>query len=259
MRHPYRSIAITGASRGLGAALARSMAGNAVRLHLAARSAADLEAVATDCRAAGSRVGIGVLDVCDQAAVSAWLAAAASEGPLDLVIVNAGIFDGRPASGMEPTGRALEQLATNLTGGVITAAQALPHMARSGRGRIAFVLSLAAIEPLPDAPAYSASKAGLAAYAEALRGLLAAERIDVTRIFPGHILTAQTVHHVGRLPLAITAESAAERIVAGLARGADEIVFPRRLALLIRLGRLLPWRWRLALAAPFRFHIADDG
>ena len=108
---------------------------------------------------------------------------------------------------------------------------------------------------MADAPAYSASKAGLIAYGEALREYLEPDGVQVSLINPGHIETAQVAAHLGALPLLLPAEAAAARIKRGLERGQEHIAFPRRLHWLIRAGRLLPWRLRAHLGRSQRFEV----
>jgi short-subunit dehydrogenase len=176
--------------------------------------------------------------------------------PIGLLIVNAGVFAGHhPGREMEDAEEVLTILRTNLEAATITIAAALPKLRRRRSGRIALIGSLAALQPLADAPAYSASKAGLMAYGEAIREWLAQENVAVSLVYPGHIATDQVARHVGALPLMLSAEAAAARIKRGLDRGRSFIAFPRRLLWLIRAGRLLPWRVRAKLGISQRFEV----
>jgi short-subunit dehydrogenase len=259
VRHPPSTILITGASRGLGRALALEYAAGGRVLGLAGRRADLLGDVARECEERGARVFAAAFDVAEPAATRAWMERVHRERPIDLLIVNAGCFHGNGACGaLEPLDSALRQVRTNLVGAITTVDAAVPLMRARRRGQIAIIVSLAALQPLADAPAYSASKAGLAGYGEALRELLGPEGIRVTLVYPGHIHTQQTAHHVGRLPMIITPERAAGRIRRGLARGRGSIVFPLPLAWLIHAGRLMPWRLRALLGRPLRFHVDDD-
>ncbi|MGQ0672806.1 MAG: SDR family NAD(P)-dependent oxidoreductase [Hyphomicrobium sp.] len=257
---PAEAIAITGASRGLGAALARAYAGDGTHLALAARSnRALLDVVGGDCARRGASVSLACFDVADTAAAKAWIDGIERRHALGTLIVNAGMFSGNGADGrLESLSGALEQLRTNLAGAVTVVDAALPAMRRRRRGRIVLVSSLAALHPLADAPAYSASKAGLAAYGEAMRELLAPEGVSVSIVFPGNIKTSQTDRHVGQLPLLMSPERAAAIIKKRVERGQSHIAFPRRLHGLILAGRLLPWRWRAMTGRSLRFHVADD-
>ena len=185
-----------------------------------------------------------------------FLSAIDSERPLDLVIVNAGRFSGSPARGtLQPLQEGLELLRSNLVGAIATVEAAAGIMRPRRHGRIALIVSLAAFYPQADAPIYSASKAGLASYGEAMREWLADDGIRVSLVFPGHIATDQTQRQVGRLPLMVSAAEAARVIKAGLDRGRDTIVFPRRLYWMIRAGNLLPARLRYRTNRPFRFYV----
>ena len=253
------TILITGASRGLGRALALEYAAPGRVLGLAGRREDLLRALGRECEERGASVFPATFDVADRAATQAWMERVHGERPIDLLIVNAGCFHGNDAGGaFEPLDSALRQVRTNLMGAITTVDAAVPLMRARRSGQIAIVVSLAALQPLADAPAYSASKAGLAGYGEALRELLAPEGIRVTLVYPGHIHTEQTAHHVGRLPMIITPERAASRIRRGLTRGRSSITFPLPLAWVIGLGRLMPWRLRAFLGRPLRFHLEND-
>ena len=256
---PPRTVLITGASRGLGAALARLYASDGLLLGLTARSDTDrLAAVARDCESKGAEVVTACFDVTDAAATRAWVGSVEERRAVDLVIANAGRFSGNgPVGRFEPLGSALDQISVNLTGAITTIDAVLPGMRTRKSGQIALISSLAALQPLADAPAYSATKAGLGAYGEALRELLAPEGISVSLVYPGNIATAQTAHHVGELPLMMSTDRAARIIKSGLDRRRTEIAFPRRLLWLIRAGKLLPWRLRALAGRSLRFHVDD--
>jgi short-subunit dehydrogenase len=254
-----RSIVITGASAGLGEALALLYAGPDRTLGLLGRNRDRLEVVARRCRDKGAHVVLGTPDVTDGGALEQWMRAFDAAHPIHLLIVNAGAFTGHgPDRTLESVAEITWVLRTNLEGAALTIAAALPMMRTRRSGRIAIVISLAALQPLADAPAYSASKAGLLAYGEALREWLMADNIAVSLINPGHIRTAQVAHHVGALPLLVSAETAALRIKKGLDRGRSFIAFPRRLLWLIRGGRMVPWPLRARLGKGFRFHVSKD-
>jgi short-subunit dehydrogenase len=249
-RHSQKSIVITGASAGLGRALALRYAGQGRALALMGRNTERLQDVADASRARGAVVEAHACDLCEIGSGQDFIRAFAAAHPIDLLIVNAGVFSGHhPARDMEDGGEIAAVLRTNLEAAILTIAAALPAMRARGRGRIAIIGSLAALHPLADAPAYSASKAGLMAYGEALREWLQPDGVAVSLVYPGHIETAHVAGHVGALPLILSADAAAARIKRGLDRGRDVIAFPRRLLLLIRAGRLVPWRLRAPSAA----------
>ena len=253
-RRAANSIVITGASAGLGRALALLYAGQGRTLALMGRNTARLQDVAGECRARGAVVEAHACDLCEAGAGQDFIRAFAGAHPIDLLVINAGIFRGHhPTREMEDISEVTAVLRTNLEAAILTISAALPAMRARRGGRIAIIGSLAALHPLADAPAYSASKAGLMAYGEALREWLLPEGVGVSLVYPGHIETAHVAGHVGALPLIVSAEVAAGRIKRGLDRGHDHIAFPRRLLWLIRAGRLVPWRLRAALGRSLRF------
>jgi short-subunit dehydrogenase len=253
---PPRSIVITGASRGLGAALANCYAEPGCHLGLTAFGSPLLADVARACEERGAKVRHAWIDAASAQDMRTFLRTIDAERPVDLVIVNAGRFSGNPAPGvLQPLQEGLDLLRSNLVGAITTVEAAVDVMRPRRRGRIVLIVSLAALYPQADAPIYTASKAGLAAYGEAMRELLADEGIRLSLVFPGHIATDQTERQIGRLPLMLSAATAARRIKAGLDRGRDTIVFPRRLYWLIRAGNLLPVELRHRTNRPFRFHV----
>ncbi len=250
------SIAITGASAGLGAALAMAYAAPGIHLGLIGRSRPRLLNIAEQCRSAGASVEVLVTDVTDYTNMVTGLAEWERVRPIDLIIVNAGVFDGHGPAGQMETMPGIEaQVDTNLLGLISTVNAVLPGMRKRGKGTIALIGSLAALQPLADAPAYSASKAGAMAYGEALREYLLPEGVRVALVYPGHIATAQVEHHVGALPLLLTPQAAAAIIKRGLDRGRTFIAFPWQLLWLIRLGRMVPWRLRARFGKGFRFFV----
>jgi short-subunit dehydrogenase len=229
-----------------------------VRLFLCARTGSRLDAVAAACRERGAEVETRTVDVRDAIAVRDWLGQCDASRPLDLMIANAGVLTGRAADARtEDALAAADVVATNLSGAVVSATAAAALMAPRGRGQIALISSLAAFFPLADAPAYSASKAGLTAFATALDEAVAPAGLIVTVIHPGHVETAQTAHQQGALPMMVSPEVAARRIVAGLVRGKRRVSFPLTLRVLLGLHGVLPRRLRHAINRPFRFHISD--
>lgn len=259
VKQSVQSVVISGASAGLGRALALQYAIPERALGLLGRDKARLTEAAAACRARGANVTIGAFDLLDASATGDWMRAFDAAQPIDLLIVNAGVFTGHGANRvMETDEEIMAMLRTNLESATTTISAALPMLRARRQGRIAVVGSLAALQPLADAPAYSASKAGLMSYGEALREWLIPDRVAVTLIYPGHIDTNQVASHVGALPMIMSAEAAAARIKRGLDRGRAFIAFPLPLLWLIRAGRLLPWRLRAPLGASMRFHVDKE-
>ncbi|MBR9765570.1 MAG: SDR family NAD(P)-dependent oxidoreductase [Rhodobacteraceae bacterium] len=247
-------IAIAGGSRGIGAALAQALAGPGVHLFLAARELPALERTAGALRAAGATVGLHPADLCAPGAAADWLAAASTPAPPELMIIAMGLFGGRPAPGA-PVPEALSRrlIEVNLTATIALAEAAAERMRPAGQGTILLLSSLAARDPLPDARAYSASKAGLSSYAHALRADLAGTGVSVLLVEPGHVATRQAAQHRGALPMLLQPEQAARRILRAHDRGASHLAFPRRATLALGLLNLLPWRLRAALLRDQRF------
>ena len=225
-----RHILITGASSGIGAALAGHYARADVRLALAGRDTRRLDDVAAACRQSGATVTTKAVDVTDPAAMRAWILAADDESPLDLVIANAGISSHSGGSG-ESEARARAVFAVNVEGVLNTAYPAIARMSTRGRGQIALMSSLAGYRGFPDAPAYSASKAAVKSLAEAWRGELAPLGIRVSAICPGFIETPMTARNKFPMPFMMTADKAANIIGRGLARNRARISFPWPMAL----------------------------
>lgn len=239
---PWTGVLITGASSGLGRALAEALAAPGVALHLSGRDAARLAEAAAACRARGATVAEAVLDVTDAAAMAAWVAGA---GRLDLVIANAGISGGT-GTATEPPGQARRIFEVNVTGVLNTALPAIAAMAAQPpgpgglRGRVAVVASLAAFLAAPGAPAYCAGKAAVQRWAEALDATERARGIRLHAVCPGYVRTPMTARNPFPMPLLMPPEDAARRMLAGIAAGRTRIVFPRRLYLAARLLGALP-------------------
>jgi short-subunit dehydrogenase len=256
MRAAYRSIVITGASSGLGARLATLYAGPQTALGLIGRNEARLGMIATRCAAAGATVECAALDVTDGAALAAWLVEFDRAHPVELLIANAGIeFGPDPESPCESAELTLRQIAVNLAGAVQTIAPLVPAMCQRRGGRIAAIASIAAYRGLPDNPGYCASKAGLRAYAEALRPRLQPHGIGVTIVCPGFFASPMSDRWDGPKPLLWSGERAARRVKRGIDQGRARISFPWPLALALRFCDLAPASIGDAIMRGFRFRI----
>ncbi len=226
-------ILITGASSGIGAALATAYAGEGRTLILVARNEARLNEVAAQCRAKGAVVHTASIDVREKEKLAAYINEIDAQHPVDLVIANAGISAGFSNSVEENYQRAEEVFAVNLGGVINTLHPLLPRMIARGRGHIAILSSLAGIVALPSAPAYSASKAAVRVYGDALRGELRAHHIDVSVICPGWITTPLTEKNDFPMPFCMNVERAAGLIIHRLAQKKRRIAFPWQLYLLL--------------------------
>jgi len=226
MQNP-KHIVITGASSGLGAALALAYAAPNTTLSLHGRDADRLDQTAQQAQALGAQVVTHSGDVTDRADMASWLAERAAAQPIDLLIANAGISAGTGGGG-ESLEQAERIFAVNVGGVLNTIHAALPAMLARGQGQIALMASLAGFRGLPGCPAYSASKAAVRLYGEALRGDLASKGVEVSIICPGYIKTPMTDINTFPMPFLMSAEEAAQRIVNGLRRNQSRIAFPRR-------------------------------
>jgi short-subunit dehydrogenase len=253
-----RRIVITGASSGLGAAFALHYAAPQVHLGLIGRDAGRLDIVAEQCRARGASVTVGQIDVRDRAAVAEWLGDFDKQGPIDLLIANAGIaLGGRGVDGVFAD-RVHEEIRTNLDGVLHTMLPLLPAMMERGAGQIALISSVAALSPLADAPGYSAGKAALLSFGLAMRERVYRRGVRINVACPGFVKTPMGERYRGWRPLEMTAEEAARRIARGLARDKAIIAFPFALVALARLGRLVPEPVRRAGQSLFRFDVRDQ-
>lgn len=222
-----RRILITGATGAIGGALAEAYAAPGVELHLHGRNKAKLAAVGARCAALGATVLTERLDVRDTDALRNWLDTVCAQQALDLIIVNAGMnTDIGPTGEGEPWSEVEALLDVNLKACMAMVHAVLPAMRRRGCGQIALVSSLAGYFGLPVTPAYCASKAGIKAYGEALRGWLAPEGIRVSVIMPGYVDSPMCEAMPGPKPFLWQPVRAARFIRRGLAKDRARISFP---------------------------------
>jgi short-subunit dehydrogenase len=249
-------MVLSGASSGLGAALARLYAAPGVTLGLVALESARLAAVAEACRTAGARVETAIIDVAEREKLGEWLTAFDRDHPVDLVIANAGISSGpEPGSSVEPAEMTARQVAVNLLGAVNTVAPLVPAMAARGGGRLVLVASIAGYRGLPFSPGYCASKAGLRAYGEALRALAEPHGIGVTVVCPGFFASPMTERWDGPTPFLWSGERAARTVKRAIERGRRRVSFPWPLVLGLRLCDALPAALGDPIVRRFRFRI----
>jgi len=245
MRDP-KTILITGASSGIGEALAVEYAKHDVFLAISGRDAARLEEIRVRCRNKGAMLDARVIDVTDAEAMAAWIAEIEAKRPLDLVIANAGVSAGTGGSRERP-GQARNVLAINVDGVMNTLLPAFEAMlAREPtrkdrkRGQVAIMSSLASFRGFPGAPSYCASKAAVRTYGEAMRGELHHRGIEVNVICPGYIRSRMTERNRFPMPMLMDADRAARKIKRALRRNRGRIAFPLPMYLLVRLVAGLP-------------------
>jgi short-subunit dehydrogenase len=240
-------IWVTGASSGIGAALARELADRGASVAISARNADRLREVA------GGRMHVEPLDVTDRAAtVAAGVAVREALGGLDAAVLNAGTWSRFRPEHWDSEAFA-DQLQTNLMGTVHALEAVVPTMIAEGRGRIVGTASVAGYRGLPGAEAYGATKAALLNLLEALRGSLGPHGIVVQSVAPGFVRTPMTDRNTFPMPFMVSPEEAARAIADGMAKDKAEIVFPLPMMLVMKLARLVPVRaWTAATAAMTR-------
>ncbi len=222
-----RTVLITGATGGIGGALAEVYAESGNTLILQGRNNDRLVELAAICEAQGARVLTRVLDVRNRNELSAWLHEICEQEKVDLVVVNAGVnINIGPGGAGERWEDVQALIEVNVLAAMATVDAVLPSMRARGDGQIALMSSLAAYFGLPVTPSYCASKAALKAYGEALRGWLRAEGIRVNVVMPGYVESQMCRDMPGPKPFLWTADKAARTIKCGLARNKPRISFP---------------------------------
>jgi short-subunit dehydrogenase len=231
---------ITGASSGIGWAVAKELAGRGCHVGLIARRGDRLEALASEITSAGGKAAFAVADIGDRTqSLAAFAAVREQLGPVDLLFANSGV--GLPTP-LEPLNtQQVECMFRVNTLGVVYAIEAvLPEMLQRGRGHLAAVSSLASYKGLPGESAYCASKAAVNVYMEGLRIQLRKRGIFVTTVCPGFIATPMTAVNEFKMPWLMTAEKAATRIVRALERRRKVYNFPWQTTLLMKITAWMP-------------------
>lgn len=245
----YRCALITGASSGLGAALARDLARRQVALHLFGRDSKRLEEVRATASGAGVEAWSYRIDIRDRAALTEALLLADARKPVDLVVANAGVGGEGLLAG--PTGEdpeaVSELIEVSFAGAVNTVLSLIPRFVARGEGHIVLVGSLAGLAAIPSAPAYSAVKAAIHVYGDALAGMLAGTGVSVSVAQPGFIDTPGSAWITTPRPGLMSADAAAAAMLAGIRAKRRRVRFPFGLGLATRLLGLLPPRIRNAV------------
>jgi short-subunit dehydrogenase len=251
----FRSALITGASSGIGRALAERIAQRGARVVLAARRRAELEELAREIENAGGSAEVCPLDVSNsdatREAVARW---DRDLGGLDLVLANAGVGGNEPGPGVswDNTERIIR---INVLGALATLVPAIEPMVGRGRGTLAAVTSLAGMRGLPTSAAYSASKAAVSKFLESLCVELAASGVRVVDIRPGFVDTPLTRKNRFKMPFLMDVGAAADLTLRRLERGDPVIAFPWQLSSAMKLAEKMPdtlWRMLAARVTPPR-------
>ena len=225
------TVLITGATGGIGAALALAYAQPGRTLILHGRDRPRLTSLAQNCQKRGAQVAEVTFDLHDSRTAEEMIRDISERHTIDLAVANAGITrmigNGETAESLDT---AREVLAVNLEGALATIAGVLPAMKRRNGGQIAIMSSLAAYYGIARTPAYCASKAALKVYGESLRAQLRPHGIAVNVILPGYVDTPMTDSLRGPKPSVLPPEKAALLIQRGLEHNRARIAFPRHLA-----------------------------
>ncbi len=234
---------VTGASAGIGRAVALKLADEGWTVWATARRAEALEALAAE------RPGLIrplPCDVTDREGMAAAVATIAKEGPLALAILNAGLYIPLRAQDFDAE-KAARTFDVNLNGVANGLDPALKHMIARRDGHVAITASVAGYRGLPRAAAYGATKAALIAMAESLAFDLMDLGVRISVINPGFVKTEATDQNEFEMPFLVSTDVAALRIVQGLKESGFEIAFPKRFEYLLKALGLLPNRAYLAV------------
>ncbi len=239
-------IFITGASSGIGAALALCYAGRGARVALVGRRRDALEALAEQLP---GEHAVYALDVRDRAALHAAARDFLAEGPVDAVIASAGISVGTLTEELDDYEVFRAIIETNLLATVATFEPFVESMREAGKGRLVGIASVAGVRGLPGAGAYSASKAAVRAYCESLRVELHGSGVRVVTVSPGFIRTPMTACNPYRMPFLMQVDAFARAAVRHIDRGTRHVVIPWQMGVVAALLRGVPgWLYDRAAA-----------
>ncbi len=244
---PWKTAWITGASSGIGRQLALDLAGLGTTVAVSARSVDQLAELVAE----NSNIHSYPLDVTDLVACrNVAKSIEADVGPLDLVVMAAGIWIIRDIENFQAED-SIRAMRVNYEGAACVVDAVLPSMRQRRAGHIAPVASVAGYRGIPRAVTYAPTKAALISMAEAMRTDAERHGIKVQIINPGFVRTPMTDTNDFPMPFLMQPEDASQRIIAGLQSDRFEIVFPTRLAIIMKLLRVLPYRLYFWLMARF--------
>ena len=228
---------ITGASSGIGEALALACAARGETLFLCGRNAARLKDVVARCRALNAPTYGSVVDVTDRATTRAWIQNCDAISPLERVFSNAGV-----ATGRENAENVRKTFDTNIGGNLNVVLEALEIFRARGSGQIVITASIAGYGPLKSCPAYAATKSCRKTWGLGLRGLLAPEGIRVSVVCPGFIRSRITDQNTCPMPFFMEADKAARIILRRVEKNVGLIAFPWQMRLATWALSILPFR-----------------
>jgi short-subunit dehydrogenase len=235
----YRTALITGASSGMGRALALALAREGTRVYVAARRRAELDALVDEIARDGGSAEALPLDVSDADHTHEVVSQLDARDPLDLVVANAGVGGATPAK--RATWPQVKRiLDVNVLGAIATLMAALPGMVARDRGHLVGMASLAGWRGLPKFNAYCASKAALLTFLESTRVDLRAANVAVTAVCPGFVKTEMTAHFKKPPPFFVNLDDAVKEIRRSLARKDAVCAFPKPSAAAMRAVSNLP-------------------
>jgi short-subunit dehydrogenase len=243
----FSNIVITGASSGIGEALALDYAAPGVALALSGRDGPRLQAVAEACRAKGASVDAGQIDVADRDALAVWLTKFDDSHPVDLLIANAGISIDKDNSSLDDFSVIRKTMDVNLGGVLNTVEALLPRMMQRRQGQIAIVSSLASFIGLPYSASYNASKAAVRVWGESIRYVLKKSGIGVSVVCPGFVVSRMTAKAPFPMPFLMSAQRASAVIRRGLERNQARIAFPIGTKSAVWFASVLPGKWTARL------------
>lgn len=235
------NVLITGASGGIGAAVARQCARPGVTLFLWGRNIERLQQTARTCELRGAVAHVRVLDLANAQQALTALREDDDLAPLDACIMAAGVPDIRPPDALTELPETVLHIAeVNFTTPVTLATEAARRMAERGAGRIVAIGSVAAFHDLPFATAYSGSKAGLLRFMTALHAAMKPHNVGVTIVSPGYIDTAMSRRLDGARPFLMSPEAAASRLLQAMRRRDAHVVFPKPFIIARLLEMVIP-------------------
>lgn len=239
MQHSFRSILITGASSGIGAALALELASANVTLHLIGRNEERLLETCALCEAKGAKVHHAALDVTEKERLEQCIAAWDQANPLDLIVANAGIA-GSNLKDHNVVQRLEVLTKVNILGIINTLDPVIEAMIKRKHGSIALLGSMASFLPLPSAPAYGATKSMVLTWGDAIGPVLKKDNIFLSVICPGFVRSKITDANNFPMPFFMESDKAARIIIKGLQKKKPRIAFPLPMYLTLSVLSIFP-------------------